>query len=158
MLCRLEGRTLVLRLVGVQGGAGEAYASGTNLALYVLILQWAARHGMERVSLSGCEPFLSKGIFQFKRKMHPEVSVPANHFLHKRLLLHVLADSPAVRDFLTANPVLALTRDARLEAVYFHDDSRQGRLDLRWSSPGVHSHRMVDLGQFLADLPRRQPL
>ncbi|MEK8146029.1 hypothetical protein NKH18_47120 [Streptomyces sp. M10(2022)] len=106
MLCRLEGRTLTLRLAGVDSGGAHAYSSGTYMAMYVLILQWAAEHGLTRVDLSGCEPFLSKGIFQFKRKIHPEVALPDNHFANKRLLLRVRRDSPEVRDFLTANPLL----------------------------------------------------
>ncbi|MFE1948809.1 GNAT family N-acetyltransferase [Streptomyces massasporeus] len=159
MLCRLEGRTLVVRLAGVAGGDGEAYASGTYLAMYVLILQWAAEHGLTRVDLSGCEPFLSKGIFQFKRKMHPEVALPRNHFTGKRLMLRVRRDTPSVRDFLAANPVLAFGREQGFEAVYFHDGDRPPRLDLRWNCPGVLGHRLVHFDDFLAGLPDvdRQP-
>ncbi|MFD8751878.1 hypothetical protein ACFV0O_12975 [Kitasatospora sp. NPDC059577] len=150
MLCRLEGPTLVIRLAGVEGGAARAYDSGTYMAMYVLILQWAAGHGLTRVDLSGCEPFLSKGIFQFKRKLHPEVSLPANHFADKRLLLRVCRDSPSVRDFLTANPVLGFGRAGALEAVHFHDDDRPPRLDLRWSCPGVEGQRLVHFDDFFA--------
>ncbi|WP_327381595.1 GNAT family N-acetyltransferase [Streptomyces sp. NBC_01207] len=159
MLCRLEGRTLVVRLAGVARGDGEAYASGTYVAMYVLILQWAAEHGLTRVDLSGCEPFLSKGIFQFKRKMHPEVALPRNHFAGKRLMLRVRRDSPSVRDFLAANPVLAFRQDHGFEAVYFHDEGRPPRLDLRGNCPGVRGQRLVDLDDFLAGLPdtARQP-
>ncbi|MEN8656120.1 GNAT family N-acetyltransferase [Streptomyces sp. 21So2-11] len=153
MLCRLEGRTLVIRLAGVDQGSDQAYGSGTYLAMYVLILQWAAEHGLTRVDLSGCEPFLSKGIFQFKRKMHPEVVLPSNHFANKRLLLQVRRDTPSVRDFLAANPLLGFGPEQGFEAVYFHDDDRPPRLDLRWSCPGVQGHRLVDLDDFLAGLP-----
>ncbi|MDT9701141.1 GNAT family N-acetyltransferase [Streptomyces sp. P17] len=159
MLCRLEGRTLVVRLAGVARGDDEAYASGTYLAMYVLILQWAAEHGLTRVDLSGCEPFLSKGIFQFKRKMHPEVALPGNHFTGKRLMLRVRRDSPSVRDFLAANPVLAFGQEQGFEAVYFHDEDRPPRLDLRWNCPGVRGQRLVHFDDFLAGLPdtARQP-
>jgi hypothetical protein len=149
MLCRLEGRTLVLRLAGVAEGSEEPYKVGTYMALYVLILQWAAANGLDFVDLSGSEPFLSKGIFQFKRKMRPLVSLPGNHFRHKRLLLHVRRDRPAVRDFLVANPVLT----AGFEAVHFHDDDRPPRTDLRWETPGVTGQRLVHLDEFLAGLP-----
>ncbi|WP_405747095.1 GNAT family N-acetyltransferase [Streptomyces sp. NBC_01525] len=154
MLCRLEGRTLVLRLAGVEAGGEAPYRSGTYMAMYVLILQWAAEHGLTRVDLSGCEPFLSKGIFQFKRKMHPEVALPDNHFREKRLILRVLRDTPEVRDLLTANPVLTLGTGPGIEAVYFRDPVRPARLDLRWECPGVSGHRTVDLDEFLAGLPR----
>ncbi|GII66115.1 hypothetical protein Skr01_62000 [Sphaerisporangium krabiense] len=154
MLCRVEGRTLVVRLAGVDGGGARAYRSGTYMALFILILQWAAEHGFARVDLSGGEPFLSKGTFQFKRKMHPEVGLPPNHFRDKRLLVRVLRDGAGVRDLLVANPVLALREAGGLEAVYFHDDERPPRLDLRWESPGVDRHRLVHLDPFLAGLPR----
>ncbi|WP_328967339.1 GNAT family N-acetyltransferase [Streptomyces sp. NBC_00239] len=158
MLCRLEGATLVVRLAGVEAGGEEPYRSGTYMAMYVLILQWAAEHGLTRVDLSGCEPFLSKGIFQFKRKMHPEVTLPDNHFRDKRLMLRVLRDTPEVRDLLTANPVLAYdTTGGALEAVYFHDADRPARTDLRWQCPGVSGQRAVDLDEFLDGLPRSTP-
>ncbi|WP_316529398.1 GNAT family N-acetyltransferase [Kitasatospora brasiliensis] len=154
MLCRLEGRTLVVRLAGVEAGGEEPYRSGTYMAMYVLILQWAAERGLTRVDLSGCEPFLSKGIFQFKRKMHPVVALPDNHFREKNLVLRVLRDTEEVRDLLTANPVLTTGTGQGLEAVYFHDQDRPARLDLRWECPGVSSHRTVDLDEFLVGLPR----
>jgi hypothetical protein len=153
MLCRIERQTLFLRLAGVAGGGTQAYESGTYMALYIMIFQWAAAHRFSRVDLSGCEPFLSKGLLQFKRKMHPEITLPANHFADKRLTLTARRDSPAVRDFLVANPVLAMRDDDALDAVYFHDDDRAARLDLRWQCPGVAGHRLIHLDQFLAGLP-----
>ncbi|WP_405710649.1 MULTISPECIES: GNAT family N-acetyltransferase [unclassified Streptomyces] len=156
MLCRLEGRTLVIRLAGVDGGGEEAYRSGTYMALFILILQWAAEQGFTRVDLSGGEPFLSKGTFQFKRKMHPHISLPPNHFRDRRLLVRVLRDSPQVRDFLVANPMLTLDDDGALWAVHFHDADRPPRLDLRWQCPGVDGQRLIDLDAFLAGLPARQ--
>ncbi|RJQ84672.1 hypothetical protein [Amycolatopsis panacis] len=152
MLCRLDGRTLVIRLAGVEGGGSTAYESATYLALYIMIFQWATGRGVTRVDLSGCEPFLSKGLFQFKRKMHPEVALPANHFGEQRLLLRVLRDRPPVRDFLVANPMLAMFSEDGFEAVYFHDDQRPARLDLRWECPGVSGKRLVHLDEFLDGL------
>ncbi|WP_329007433.1 GNAT family N-acetyltransferase [Micromonospora rifamycinica] len=157
MLCRQEGNGLVIRLAGVRDGAEEPYRSGTYMAIYILILQWAADQGLARVDLSGCEPFLSKGIFQFKRKLHPEVTLPRNHFAGKRLWLHVRRDTPPVRDFLAANPMLVTVPGGGLEAVYFHDAHRPPRTDLRWETPGVHGHRMVDLDAFMAGEPLAGP-
>jgi hypothetical protein len=154
MLCRLDGPALVIRLAGVRDGEAESYASATYLALYVLILQWAAAHGVTHVDLSGCEPFLSKGIFQFKRKMHPEVTLPRNHFRAGRLLLRARLDRPVVRDFLVANPMVTFGAGTTFEATYFHDDDRPPRLGLRWESPGIARHRLLHLDEFLAGLPR----
>ncbi|WP_242884803.1 GNAT family N-acetyltransferase [Actinomadura litoris] len=153
MLCRRERAALVVRLAGVAGGDEELYRSGTYMSLYILVLQWASEHGVARVDLSGCEPFLSKGIFQFKRKMHPEVALPANHFGGKRLHLRVRRDGPAVRAFLAANPMLTLAPDGALEAAYFHDDDHPPRTDLRWEAPGITGHRLIHLDGFLDGLP-----
>jgi Acetyltransferase (GNAT) domain len=152
MLCRNERSTLVVRLAGVADSA-SAYHTGTYMSLYILILQWAAGHGFASVDLSGCEPFLGKGTFQFKRKMHPEVQLPGNHFRNKRLLLRVCRDGRAVRDFLVGNPVLAYGGDGGFQAVYFHDDVRPPRSDLPWETPGVTSRRLVHLDMFLSGLP-----
>ncbi|MFC9327326.1 hypothetical protein [Kitasatospora sp. NPDC057015] len=155
MLCRLDGtgRVLTLRLAGVLDGAPEHYRSGIFMATYLLIARWAADRGVERLDLSGTEPFLSKGILQFKRKLHPRVELPPDHFAHKRLWLGVRRDTPAVRDLLTANPVLTLASSGRIEAVYFHDARRAPRTDLRWEGLGLGAARHVDLDGFLAGLP-----
>jgi Acetyltransferase (GNAT) domain len=150
MLCRREGDVLIIRLAGVLDGDAAAYQRGEYLALYMAILEWAAGHEVRYVDLSGCEPFLSKGIFQFKRKMHPEVRLPRNHFQGKRLWLQVRRDTGAVRDFLVANPALTVTDGGTgLTAVYFHDSDRPPRTDLRWQSPGVSGCRYIDLDEFL---------
>lgn len=156
MLCRWTARTrtLTLRLAGVSEGADEHYRSGAFTALYPLILEWAAQHGVRAVNLSGCEPFLSKGIFQFKRKLHPRVVLPASHFGGKRLLLRVVRDSARVRDFLVANPVIAEIPGGGLEAVYFHDERRPARLDHRWEGVGLRAARQVHLDSFLSNANR----
>jgi hypothetical protein len=155
MLCRLDrdSDTLTLRLAGVLDGASEHYRSGIFMAMYLLIAEWAAAKGVERVDLSGCEPFLSKGILQFKRKLHPRIELPANHFAAKRLWIGVRRDSPAIRDLLTANPVVAIRPSGRFEALYFHDAQRPPRTDLRWEGINISAARHVDLDAFLAGLP-----
>lgn len=150
LLCRW-GPTradLTLRLAGVLDADEEHYRSGVYMASYILLQEWAARHGVRRLDLSGCEPFLSKGIFQFKRKLHPAVIRPDNHFGGKRLWLHVRRDRPEVRDFLVANPLIGEGGDGRLEAVYFHDDHRPPRLDLRWQGTTITRQRLIDLDRF----------
>ncbi|OXM45026.1 hypothetical protein [Amycolatopsis alba] len=151
MLCLVDWRTrtLTLRLAGVTHGARSHYGTGAFAALYALILEWAATNGIRAVNLSGSEPFLSKGIFQFKRKLHPRVVLPSDHFGGKRLLLRVLRDTSRVRDLLVANPVITETPDGALEAVYFHDERRPARLDLRWEGTGLRAARLTHLDEFL---------
>ncbi|MEU2309386.1 hypothetical protein [Streptomyces misionensis] len=158
MLCRYGpgASTLTVRLAGVLDGAEEHYANGALAALYPALIDWAGQHGLRRLDLSGCEPFVSKGIFQFKRKFHPLVELPRTHFRDKRLWLSVRRDTPAVRDFLVANPVIAEDPAApgRWHALYFHDAERPARRTLPWQCPNVTTARDIDLDSFLSSARR----
>ncbi|CAM5435589.1 hypothetical protein GCM10010329_52490 [Streptomyces spiroverticillatus] len=159
VLCALPPgeRRLTMRLLGVLDGAPEHYASGAVKALTHFALEWAAERGFAEVDLSGSEPFLSKGIFQFKQRFHPVCSLPLDHFGRKRAVLRVLRDSPRVRDFLVANPLLTIPASGDgFEAVYFHDGARPARTaQLAWQCPGVERAVEVDLDAFLASVPER---
>lgn len=155
-LCHWDRRSgvLTLRLLGVLGGAQEHYDSGAFKAIYHFLIGWAARNGVRRLDFQGTEPFLSKGTYQWKRRFGTRVVLPPNHFGSKRLWLRVNRDTPAVRDFLVANPVLAETGGHGLEAVYFHDAARPARADYSAKSPGVEGARHIDLDEFLTAVPR----
>ncbi|WP_405763127.1 hypothetical protein [Streptomyces sp. NBC_00045] len=146
--------TLTLRLLGVLDGAQEHYDHGAFKAVYHFLIGWSADHGVRRLDFQGTEPFLSKGTYQWKRRFGTRVVLPPNHFGSKRLWLQVRRDTPEVRDFLVANPVLAEAADGVLEAVYFHDAGRPARTDYSAKSPGVERIRMIDLDVFLAAVPQ----
>ncbi|KWV31874.1 GNAT family N-acetyltransferase [Micromonospora rifamycinica] len=154
-LCHWNPATGVLtsRLVGVRDGADVHYANGVIKAMNVLFIEWAAANGVRQLDFQGTEPFLSKGTYQSKRLIGTRVVLPPNHFGGKRLWLRVRRDTPAVRDFLVANPFVAETEQGFLEAVYFHDARRPPRLDYPANSPGVRGARHVDLDEFLAAVP-----
>lgn len=149
MLCHRSADLLTLRLAGVLDGHSSHYQSGALMAVYMLIQEWATKNGVRQMDLSGCEPFLSKGVFQFKRKLHPEAALPKNHFGHKRLWIQVQHDRPLVRDFLVNNPMITEgEEDGSLVATYFRDANRTARLDLRWQAIGISQQRMIDLDEF----------
>jgi hypothetical protein len=154
-LCHWNPRTRVvtLRLLGVERGRSAHYDTGAFKAVYHHLLAWACRNGIRQVDFQGTEPFLSKGTFQWKRRLGSRVVLPPNHFGRKRLWIHALRDTPPVRDFLVANPVLTDVANSNFEAVYFHDDRRPARLDLAGTAPGISELRTVKLDQFLAGLP-----
>jgi hypothetical protein len=143
-------RVLTLRLLGVLDGSKEYLDRGALKAVYHFLVAWAADNHVRQLDLQGTEPFLSKGTYQWKRRLGTRVVIPPNHFGAKRLWFHVLRDTPAVRDFLIANPVLAESADGTLEAIYFHDEDRPARLDYSAKSPGVERARLVDVGGFLS--------
>ncbi|GAA1545189.1 hypothetical protein GCM10009730_62820 [Streptomyces albidochromogenes] len=153
-LCHWEPRqkVLTLRLLGIEDGAERHYESGAFKAIYHLLIGWAAENGVRRLDFQGTEAFLSKGTFQWKRRFGTRVIMPPNHFADKRLWLQVRQDTPAVRDYLVANPTLAETSDGLLEAIYFHDEQRPLRLDFSAKAPGVERVRHIDLDEFLAPL------
>ncbi|HEX8582512.1 MAG TPA: GNAT family N-acetyltransferase [Acidimicrobiales bacterium] len=158
VLCRWDGATgtLTTRLLGVLDGAPEHYASGAFKAVYHLLLEWACANGVERIDYHGTEAFVSKGIYQWKRKFRPTVVLPPNHFAGKRLWFRPARDTEAVRDFLVANPTLAMTGDGGMEAVYFRDGTRPPRTGLSWECPGVAGAREIDLDEFLAPAGARR--
>ncbi len=156
VLCRLddEGRTLRMRLLGVRDGAEEHYASGAARAVYHLAVDWAAEHGVTRLDFAGADPFPGRGVYQYKRRFHPIVTPARDQHRLRRVHLRVLRDTPAVRDFLTATPLLTLDAGERLVATYFHDRHRPARTDIRADGAGVAEVRTIDQDDFLAGLPR----
>lgn len=158
VLCRLDdhGRTLRMRLLGVLDGDETHYRSGAVKAVYYLAMEWAAANGVSRIDFAGADPFPGRGVFQFKSRFHPTTELPADHHRDRRVHLRVTTDSPRLRDFLVATPMLAVDDSDRLVATYFRDAVRQPRTDIRAAGPGVHTTRMIDLDDFLAGA-RRTP-
>jgi hypothetical protein len=151
-LCRWERRTrtMITRLLGVLDGEPEYYDNGAFKLWYHLLLDWACTVEVDRVDFHYTEPFIGRGIFQWKQRFHPAVELPRNNYARRRLWLHATRDTPRIRDFLHTNPVLASTGDEGLHAVYFHDRDRPPRTDLVGDCPGVLGRRLVDLDDFLA--------
>jgi hypothetical protein len=143
-----DERTLTVRLLGVLDGAAEMYDLGALKAIYHLLLDWADRNGVRYVDLGGTEAWLSKGLFQWKRRFGPRVALAPNHLGPLRVWWHARRDTPAGRDFLVANPVLEIVGDGEFGAVYFVDDERPARLDLAFACPNVREYRTVHLDDF----------
>ncbi|MFF4041068.1 GNAT family N-acetyltransferase [Streptomyces sp. NPDC001816] len=152
VVCRFEerGRALRMRLFGVLDGDETHYRSGAAKAVYYLTVEWAARHGVRCVDLAGGDPFPGKGVFQFKRRLHPTIIHPQDHYRDRRVYVRAVRDTPAVRDFLVATPMLSVDQAGRIVAVYFHDSTRPARFGIRAATSGVHGSRTVDLDEFLA--------
>lgn len=150
-LCRWDGRngTLRYRLNGVLDGADAYRRDGAFTAIYYFLIEWAAENGAKAVDLSGSVPFLARGIFQSKRRLHAHVELARTPARNQRVRLQVARDTPMVRQFLVDNPVIACGRDGGLEAVYFYDGDRPPRDDVMWRSPGITGRRTVDLDAFL---------
>jgi hypothetical protein len=81
------------------------------------------------------------------------VVLPPNHFRTKRLYLHIRRDTPAVRDFLVANPMLTLGAGG-LRPVYFSDAGRPPEWSVAARCPGLPEAEVIDLDEFLGQGPR----
>jgi hypothetical protein len=152
LLCRWGPgqRVLTIRLVGVLDGLPEYYRNGAMRATDHLMMAWAAARGVQSVDFGGAEPFLSQGIFQRKRLLASTAVMAPNHFGRLRLWWHARRDTPEVRDFLVANPVVEMVGDRGLRAVYFCDEQRPARLDLAPTREGIDGCRVLPLEEFFA--------
>jgi hypothetical protein len=159
LLCRwgTGQRVLTIRLVGVLDGLPEYYRNGAMRATDHLLMAWAAARGVPSVDFGGAEPFLSQGIFQRKRLLASTAVMAPNHFGRLRLWWHARRDTPAVRDFLVANPVVEMAGDRGLRAVYFCDEQRPARLDLAPTREGIDGYRVLPLGEFFSARHRPAP-
>ena len=157
VLVRLDDdrRILRARLLGVLDGDEKHYRSGAVKALWYLGMECSVGHEkIEQMDMSGGEPFPGKGVFQFKRRLHPLTELPTDHFRDKRLHLRVLRDTDAVRDFLVFTPVIAVDEAGKLTAVHFADAERPAHTRIVGTGPGIESSRVIDLDEFLAGLER----
>lgn len=144
-----DGRTITVRLLGVLDGDEGMYDLGALKGLYHLLLEWADHNGVRHVDLGGTEAWLSKGLFQWKRRFAPRLTLAPNHLGRLRVWWHARQDSPRVREFLVANPVLEILDEHEFGAVYFHDGERPARFDLAFGCPNVARFRTIHLDDFL---------
>lgn len=142
-------RTLNARLIGVKDGAAVYRANGAQNYVYHAILEWAsAQSAIDCVDFQGCEPFLSKGTFQYKKRFGATAVVPENAFGQWRLLIRARTLCASTRHFLINNPLMGLDSEGRLQAQYFFDAERGARLDIPFASKGIYSEVRRNLDQW----------
>jgi hypothetical protein len=131
-------RTLNSRLIGVLAGDDRFRLEGAQNYVYHAILDWAAGEAsIDRVDFQGCEPFLTKGTFQYKKRFGTSAEIPDNRLGGLRLLIRARLERPAVREFLINNPVLVQNAAGELMANYFFDGRTPPRKDIPFASPGI---------------------
>ncbi|ASO21091.1 hypothetical protein FHR81_002059 [Actinoalloteichus hoggarensis] len=143
-----RSRTLNARLIGVKAGDDRYRSAGAQNYVYHAILDWAAEaDDIDIVDFQGCEPFLTKGTLQYKKRFGTTAIIPANIFGDLRMLIRLKSLTPSVRRFLVNNPVLAEGPDGSLVAKYFHDKANDLRSDIPHSSPGITGTSITDLDE-----------
>nr|WP_256672550.1 hypothetical protein [Pseudomonas sp. C1C7] len=142
-------RTLNARLIGMRDGSAVYRANGAQNFVYHSILEWASNQSsIDWVDFQGCEPFLSKGTFQYKKRFGAQAVIPENAFGQWRILIRVPALCASVRKFLINNPLIGLDADGRLQAQYFFDANHEVRSDIPYASKGIHSQVFRNLDQW----------
>ncbi|GHH06023.1 hypothetical protein Srubr_05970 [Streptomyces rubradiris] len=154
VLCRLEGDVLVIRLAGVLEGDPGHYRDGAQLVLYHLVMRWATEEGIAHAELSGSRPFISEGLYAFKRKFRPRIVVPRTHFARKHPVLIPRQDTLEVRNFLYDHPAITIDPAGELHVTYLYDRDRPPRMDLPWDCSGITGAHELHLDDLLAGLPR----
>lgn len=136
----LPARTLNARLIGMKDGSAVYRANGAQSFVYHSILEWASNQSsIDWVDFQGCEPFLSKGTFQYKKRFGAQAVIPENAFGQLRILIRVPSLCASVRKFLINNPLIGLDADGQLQAQYFFDADHEVRSDIPYASKGIYS-------------------
>lgn len=153
-LCTEKHGVLTTRLLGVAQGAAEQYRGGALKMLYFRLLEQAASgDSFRQVDLYGTEAMLAKGIFQWKRRLGAYPVLPRTHWAWKRLVWEIQRDTPEVRDYLNASPLLVMAGRS-FQPTYFFDDLRPVRREISSKCPGLPSPVLCHLEELLAGLPR----
>jgi hypothetical protein len=153
-LCTEQRGVLTTRLLGVADGAEAQYQGGVLKMLYFLLLQDAASgNRFHQVDLYGTEAMLAKGIFQWKRRLGAYPVMPRTHWSWKRLVWELRRDTPQVRDYLNASPLLVMAGQS-FQPTYFFDDLRPVRQQISSKCPTLPPPTLRHLDDLLAGVPR----
>ncbi|MGW8464720.1 hypothetical protein [Pseudomonas sp. CLCA07] len=150
-VCQIDksARVLNARLIGVKGGTAVCRENGAQNFVYHAILEWASNYPLiDTVDFQGCEPFLSKGTFQYKKRFGAQAFIPDNAFGRWRTLIRATTLCASTRQFLINNPLIGLDAEGRLQAQYFYDANHKIRSDIPFVSKGINSHVSLDLDQW----------
>jgi hypothetical protein len=133
-------RILNARLIGMKDGEALYRENGAQNFVYHAILEWASNQSsIDSVDFQGCEPFLSKGTFQYKKRFGAQAIIPGNTFGLMRILIRAPTLSAAARQFLINNPFIGLDAEGELQAQYFFDSYHEIRSDIPFDSKGIRS-------------------
>lgn len=134
------------RLIGVLDGDYRYRADGSQNFVYHSILEWSCHEKfIDIVDFQGCEPFLTKGTFQYKKRFGTEACIPDNVFKELRLLLRVPNENSSAYKFIINNPLLNVDEDGVLFAQYFYDTKSSMRKDFPYACPGILYSKSIPL-------------
>jgi hypothetical protein len=143
------------RFIGVRDGDEQLVREGAQKAARHAVIHWANRHGYHEVNFQGCEPFLSKGILQDKKRWGAGIQ-SSNH---KRILLKIQRSTPAVCRFLENNPCITISKQEDLRGLFFVEDSpsipalTREKCEKTCAMPGLDGYFVRTVNDFLLPQP-----
>lgn len=136
---------------GVINADQQLLAEGAQSALYYAVIHWANQHHYKAVDFEATEPYLTKGILQYKRKWGVEARVNSN----RRLWIGIHCLTPAVVQFLKDNPCITISDRGHLHGLFFTDEPDNVSADTReaWKKlcnmPGLQGFKIHSVKDFL---------
>jgi hypothetical protein len=147
-VCQIDPNLRIVnaRLLGVRQGQDIYRNNGAQNFVYHSIIDWACRSSnIDLIDFQGCEPFLSKGTFQYKKRFGAQAVIPDNLFGELRLIMRVNKLTPSIRRFLIDNPSIVITETGHLSARYFQDKTTPFRADIPFECDGLETKIVLDV-------------
>jgi hypothetical protein len=119
-VCSAQQRAVKFVEVGVLDGDMQLMREGAQGAVYYALAHWANQQGYEFVDLLGAWPFISSGVFWYKRRWGATVSLSPDE--HKRIWIGIKRNTPAVSRFLKSNPCVVVDGKGNLQGLIVTDD------------------------------------
>lgn len=140
-LCFLYRDVVAIASLGVMDSDEQLMKEGAQGVAWYSMIHWANQEGYKYVDFGGCWPYI-EGVFAYKRKWGSAASVSPQHE-DKRIWIKVQRNTPAVRQFLTDNPCVIISKKGELQILVVTDepDDVTSEAEIHWhqqyATPGM---------------------
>ena len=152
MICHPQQDVLVTNILGIKEADARLMHEGATSATCYAAIHWANQHGYSAVNFLGTDPYINTGSFQHKRKWGTSVRVPPH--LYRQIWIRVQRHTPAVSQFLTANPFVVVDDDGKLHGLIIADAPQNASAETRqmwakrYATPGLNSLLVRSTGHY----------
>ena len=94
----------IVSYLGVKDGNFDLVKQGAVFALYYYTILWAKEKGYTKLDFGHCRPFLSDGVFLFKKRLGMKIQRSPRY--HRMLYLSINRLNPCLEQFFTNNPLV----------------------------------------------------
>ena len=142
-ICFAQQGVVKFREIGVLNGDEQLMREGAQGAVYYAMVHWANKNSYNAVDFLGSWPYMSLGMFRYKRKWGSTVRLSALE--HKRIWLKIQRFTPAVSEFLQKNPCIITAENGGLQGLIVTSDPHHITPGLRaewrklYETPGLEN-------------------